>query len=75
MVVGWDLWNQIVKGSKAQLVLATPLLGCLKICTKLAVNINNIIWPSGGGECAGAHAGGIKNNQGVAYSSIILSLS
>eukprot|EP00957_Ditylum_brightwellii_P062713 4759520-Ditylum_brightwellii.AAC.1 len=48
------------EGLKGTFSVGNSLIVLLEVCTELAANITDILWPSGGGDCAGAHAGGVK---------------
>jgi hypothetical protein len=48
------------KGLKGIFGVGNSLIALLEVCTKLIVNINSILGKSGGGDCAGACAGGVK---------------
>eukprot|EP00957_Ditylum_brightwellii_P168745 12844005-Ditylum_brightwellii.AAC.1 len=48
------------EGVKGIFGVGNSLIVLLEICTELVANISEILWTSGGGDCAGVHAGGVK---------------
>ena len=48
------------EGVKGTFDVGNSLIVLPEVCTELVVDINSIFWPSGGGDCAGARAGGVK---------------
>eukprot|EP00957_Ditylum_brightwellii_P190833 14528449-Ditylum_brightwellii.AAC.1 len=48
------------EGVKSTFGVGKSLVALPEVCTELFANINNILCPSGGGDCAGACAGGVK---------------
>eukprot|EP00957_Ditylum_brightwellii_P060600 4601203-Ditylum_brightwellii.AAC.1 len=48
------------EGVKGIFGVGNSLIVLLEVCNELVADIHDIVWPSGGGDCAGARAGGVK---------------
>ena len=48
------------EGVKGTFGVGNSLIVLPEVCTELVADINDILWPSGRGDCAGAREGGIK---------------
>eukprot|EP00957_Ditylum_brightwellii_P097674 7439479-Ditylum_brightwellii.AAC.1 len=48
------------EGVKCTFGVGNSLIVLLEVCTELVANIHDILWPSGGVDCAGVCAGGVK---------------